>query len=340
MNLFKTKITELLRIEYPIIQAPMNWATDANLVAAVSNAGGLGVLGPNAGNYNPSPDPNVIGERLREQIKLIKTYTKKPFAVNFPIGHGASKVFSDRSVEVAIEESIPVAITATGSPAIYTKKFTDAGILVMHAVSSVKHAMKAQESGVNAVIAEGYGGGGHTGYDQIPTLQLVPQIVDAVEIPVLAAGGISDARGFLSALILGADGVYMGTRFLACKESPVSDRVKAMIVSLSDEGVVSWKTNQGIATAIKNKFTDKVIDMLSSGKSDEEVEEYSVKKYDFGGITNNRRVGGLRYGDTEFGEIYCGKGAGLIKSVESASDIINGMIKGAKELLGKYCNIS
>lgn len=339
MTLFDTNITDLFHIRFPIIQAPMNWATDAKLVAAVSEAGGLGVLGPNAGASTISTDPTVVGERLRSQIRLIKDTTDKPFGVNFPIGKGASELFSDRSIDVALEEGIPIAITALGSPAIYTKRLQDKGITVVHAVSSTRHARKAEESGVNAVVAEGFGGGGHTGYDQTPTMQLIPQVVNAVKIPVIAGGGIADARGMLAALFLGAGAVYMGTRFLASEESPVSYKVKEKIVSARDDDITSFRTNAGIVTGIRNKFTDSVLEMLSSGKTDEEVFNYTEREYRLGEITN-RRIGGLKFGDTEQGEISCGRGAGIISSIEPAGEIIERMMREALATFNDSCKNS
>lgn len=333
--MFETNITRLFNIRHPIIQAPMNWATDSRLVSAVSNAGGLGVLGPNAGANVISADPKVVGDRLRAQIRLVRESTSKPFAVNFPIGRGASEVFSDASIEVAIDEEIPIAITALGSPAIYTKRLLGAGITVVHAVSSVKHALKAEENGVNAVIAEGYGGGGHTGYDQTPTMQLVPQITDHVDIPVIAGGGIVDARGLLAALFLGAGGVYMGTRFMASDECPINFKIKERIVIAKDNDIVSYRTNAGIATGIRNRFTDMVNEMLLKGKTDEDVFNYSEREYRFGEITN-RRIGGLKSGDLEFGEVSCGKGAGGITTIKPAGDIVSDIMRDASLLLNNF----
>jgi NAD(P)H-dependent flavin oxidoreductase YrpB (nitropropane dioxygenase family) len=162
-----TPLCRRLGIEWPIVQAPMNWATDARLVAAVSNAGGLGVLGPNAGDEPASADPKQMGERLRRQIQAIRAASTKPFAVNVPIGRGGNRVFSDRSIEVLIDEGIRIAIIVTGSPEVYTARLKDAGVFVIHAVASVKHAQKAEGCGVDAVVAEGFDAGGHSGFDEI-----------------------------------------------------------------------------------------------------------------------------------------------------------------------------
>lgn len=330
--LLDTEITRLFDIEFPLIQAPMNWITNANLVAAVSNAGGLGVLGPNAGIGRPIKDPNLSGDLLRKQISLIRSLTKKPFGVNVSIGNGPFRAFSDKYVDVIIQEKVPIAVSVSGDPGIYTKTLIEGGVTVVHAVSSVKHAIKAEKSGADAVVAEGYGAGGHSGYNMTPTMSLVPMVVDAVKIPVIAAGGIADARGFLAAIFLGAQGAYMGTRFMASNECSVNDRVKSSIVNSKDDGIVSWRTDEGVATALRDRFTDKIYEMISDGKSSEEIHDFTFKEYSFGG-TSNRRIGGLLEGDTEWGDIYCGKGAGLIKSVMPAGEIVKYIRKESEELL-------
>lgn len=330
--MFHTRLVQMLGIRYPIVQAPMNWATHAELVAAVSNAGGLGTLGPNAGKDRSIADPKKSAEHMRRQIRRIRELTDCPFAVNFPIGKGEARKYSDYCVETAIEEQIPVAITSTGSPEIYTRKLKDAGITVIHAVANTYHAQKAEACGVDMVVATGFDAGGHSGFDQIPTMVLVPSVVQAVNIPVIAAGGIVDARGFLAAFALGAEGVYMGTRFLASIESPVHERVKQMIVSAGDNATLSWGRTLEVARSLKNKFTETYQQLELSGATREELQAF-IRSYDRYGPGVSRTAGGLRWGDVEEGEVFCGAGVGLIKRIMSAAEIVHSIMTEAEELL-------
>ncbi len=315
-----TELCRRLGLAAPIIQAPMNWATDARLVAAVSAAGGMGTLGPNAGRETatPSPDPAVTGERLRREIREVRRLTPKPFAVNFPIGHGPARVFSDRAVEVAIEEGISVAIVVMGSPEVYTETLRKAGIFVIHAVGSAKHARKAEQHGCDAVVAEGFEAGGHSGFDELPMSVLVPQVVDAVRIPVIAAGGIVDGRGLVMAMSTGAGAAYMGTRFMAATESPIHEAVKQAIVGAEDSSTMSWGRRIGVARTLRNAFTLRFREMELGGASAAELNAF-IGAYE---AVGGRRVGGLRSGDLEQGEVYMGAGAGMIREVLSCADII------------------
>jgi NAD(P)H-dependent flavin oxidoreductase YrpB (nitropropane dioxygenase family) len=235
----KTRITKMLGIKYPIILAPMAWITDADLAAAVSNAGGLGTIGPNAGFKTVTTDVEETGERLREQIRKYREMSDKPFAVNFVVGVvGWDRDYSDKCVQVGIEERVPVAIVSQGSPLVYTQRLKEAGMKVIQVCSIVKHVKKAEEAGVDAVVCSGTEGGGHSGFDQVTTLCLVPQAADAVSIPVIAGGGIVDARGLMGALALGADGVYMGTRFMVTQECPAHPNVKDLVLETIDTGTI------------------------------------------------------------------------------------------------------
>lgn len=316
-----TELCRRLGIEAPIIQAPMNWATDACLVAAVSAAGGLGTLGPNAGREVAvaSADPAVTGDRLRREIRGVRRLTSKPFAVNFPIGHGANRIFSDRAVEVAIEEGIAIAIIVMGSPEVYTDRLKKAGVFVIHAVGSAKHAKKAESHGCDAVVAEGFEAGGHSGFDELPMSVLVPQVVDAVRIPVIAAGGITDGRGLVMALATGAGAAYMGTRFLATIESPIHRSVKEALVAADDSATVSWGRRTGIARTLRNAFTDRFREMELSGAT---AVELNALIADYKTMPGGRRVGGLRGGDLEQGEVYAGAGAGMIRDVLTCAEVI------------------
>ena len=333
-----TPLCQTLGIRAPIIQAPMNWATDACLVAAVSQAGGLGTLGPNAGREVslPSQDPSVTGERLRREIQEIRRRTSRPFAVNFPIGHGPNRIFSDRAVEVGIEEEIGIAIVVMGSPEVYTEKLKKAGIFVIHAVGSVKHALKAQQYGCDAVVAEGFDAGGHSGFDELPMGVLVPQIVDAVDIPVIAAGGITDGRGLVMALATGAQAAYMGTRFLATVEAPIHPAVKQAIVDAGDTATASWGRSTGIARTLKNNFTRRFREMELAGVSAAELNAFIA---DYDRVPGGRRVGGLRGGDLEDGEVYLGAGAGMIDEVLTCAEVIERVTSQARQVQARIRDV-
>ena len=325
-----TPLCRTLGIAVPIIQAPMNWATDSRLVAAVSNAGGLGVLGPNAGGEPASTDPNVVGERLRRQIVATRQATRKPFAVNVPIGRGAARAFSDRSIEVLIEEEVAIAIIVMGSPDVYTERLKKAGVYVIQAVAAVKHARKAESCGVNAVVAEGFEAGGHSGFDQIPTSTLVPMIVEACNIPVIAAGAIVDGTGVVGALARGAQAAYMGTRFMATVECPIHDDVKNAIVAAGDAATISWGHKTGIARTLKNRFTDQYNEREFAGASPQELHAFIG---DYAKMPGGRRVAALRGGDLEDGEVYVGAGAGLIRDVVTCAEVIERTMREARATL-------
>jgi len=317
------RLCELLGIQYPIVQAPMNWITGADLAAAVSNAGGLGTIGPNAGASTVTTDVAETGERLRRQIQKVKSLTDKPFAVNFPIGmEGIEQVeggrkFSQRCVEVALEEGIPVAITSVGPPNVYTGMFKDAGVKVLHAVSTAGHAKKAQEKGVDAVICEGYEGGGHKATTEMTTMTLIPMAADMVNIPVIAAGGIADARGLVAALALGADGVYVGTRFIATHECAAHPKVKEAVIMGSGVCTVSVKKWIVAARDLKNTFTQKFTEMQEGGAPMEEILQF---------METHTMYQALVQGDTDEGELPCGQNAGIIHGLKHASEVVEGMV--------------
>jgi len=314
----KTRVCHLLGIEYPIIQGGMTWVANAELAAAVSNAGGLGLISPNAGM---APDGNPV-ENLRNQIKKAKSLTDKPFGVNFPLQDPTIK----EQIDVAIEEKIPVVTTSAGNPATYTSYLKEAGIKVLHLVASVRHAQGAERRGVDAVIAEGYEAGGHNGFDELPTFVMVPQVVDAVEIPVIAAGGIADARGFIAALALGAEGVQMGTRFLATHECIAHQTVKEGVVAAIDTGTVISGRKLGPTRGLKNELTDKILEMESGGASSEELQSF---------IGPGRARLGKLAGDLVDGEAYCGAVAGMITELVSAGEVVRSIVEGSDAILAK-----
>lgn len=311
--MINNRICELLGIRYPVIQAPMNWVSGAALAAAVSNAGGLGTLGPNAGADEITEDVQLTGERLREQIKKVRSLTGRPFAVNIPIGVGDGLKYSQKCVEVVIEEAVPVVITSVGGPNVYTKSLRDAGIKVLHAISTSKHAKKAEEAGVDAVICEGFEAGGHKGFTELTTMVLTPMVADAVKIPVIAGGGIGDARGVLAALALGADAVYLGTRFMVTKESESHRQVKEAIVRAEDVCTVSVPKDFMVARDLQNTFTRTYLEMKKSGAPDSDLKAY---------LNEHSQYPGQHLGDADNSEICCGQVAGLINDVPSAADII------------------
>ncbi|MCP4574688.1 MAG: enoyl-[acyl-carrier-protein] reductase FabK [Deltaproteobacteria bacterium] len=323
------RLCELLDIRYPIVQAPMNWITGADLAAAVSNAGGLGTLGPNAGARTVTADVGETGERLRRQIQKVKSLTDKPFAVNFPIGmegmegEGGRK-FSQRCVEVALEEGIPVAITSVGAPNVYTNVLKDAGIKVLHAVSTAGHAKKAEEKGVDAVICEGYEGGGHKATTELTTMTMIPMAAEMVKIPVIAAGGIADARGMVAAFALGADGVYVGTRFIATHECDAHPKVKEAVIMGSDVCTVSVKKWIVAARDLKNAFTQKFTEMQEGGAPMEEILQF---------MQTHTMYNALVEGDTDEGELPCGQNAGIIHGLKHAAEVIENMVAEASQVM-------
>jgi len=322
------RLCSLLGIRYPIIQAPMNWISGAELAAAVSNAGGLGTIGPNAGAKTITTNVEETAERLRLQIRKVKGITQAPFAVNFPIGFKGQedeggRAFSKRCVEVALEEGIPVAITSVGGPDVYTQRFKSAGVRVLHAVSTAKHAQKAEEVGVDGVICEGYEGGGHKATTGLTTFVLVPMAADVVRIPVIAAGGIADARGIVAALALGAAGVYVGTRFLATVECDAHPKVKEAVLKSDDTGTVCVNKGMVDGRDLKNNFTAKFLQMREAGRIGEALEL----------VNSQLMYQGLVLGDTTESEVPCGEDAGMINSILGAKEVVDNMIKGIPAIM-------
>jgi NAD(P)H-dependent flavin oxidoreductase YrpB (nitropropane dioxygenase family) len=317
------RLCELLGIRYPIVQAPMNWVSGAELAAAVSNAGGLGTLGPNSGAKDVTTDVAETGERLRDQIRKVKARTTKPFAVNIAVGVGEQRRYSQRCVEVAIEEGIAVAIVSVGSPDVYTKVLKEAGIKVLHAVSTDAHAKKAEAVGVDGVICEGWEAGGHKGFTELTTMTLIPMVADAVQIPIVAGGGIGDARGALAALVLGADGIYMGTRFMVTRESECHPLSKEAVVKAEGACTVSLHKDMMVARDLRNSFTQKYLELRAAGASQQELSAY----------LKDAQYRAQVLGDYDGAELCCGQVAGLIKSVVSAGEVIESIANGLPSAL-------
>ena len=312
----KTRLCDLLGIEYPIIQGGMTWIANAELAAAVSSAGGLGLISPNAG----APLAAGMKENLRDQIRKAKALTDKPFGVNIPLAGPAVREWMD----VAIEEGVRVVVGAAGNPRTHTQYLKDAGVTVLHVIASVRHGQGAEAAGVDAVIAEGYEAGGHNGFDELTTFTLVPQVVDAVKIPVVAAGGIADARGFVAALALGADVVQMGTRFIATQECIAHPNFKEAVLKVNDTGTVISGRKLGPTRGIKNKLTEQVLEMEARGASAEELQQFLGPA--------RARVGQLE-GDLENGEGYCGSIAGVIGEIISAGEVVRRIVEGSAQVI-------
>ena len=312
----KTRICHLLGIEYPIIQGAMAWVAGAELAAAVSNAGGLGVISPNAGKAL-----NVDWvENLHSQIRKASSLTDKPFGVNLPLPVARVKEL----IDVVIQQRVSLVVTSMGDPVSYTYYLKDAGIKVLHVVASVKHATRAEACGVDAVIAEGCEAGGHSGFDELSTFVLVPQVADAVKIPVVAAGGIADARGFIAALALGAEGVQMGTRFFASQECIAHQKAKEAVVKASDTDTVITCRKLGPRRTLRNELTARLTEMESAGASAHDIEAF---------LGTGRARQGEIDGDLVDGEVYCGAIAGMITEVVSAGEIVQSIIRDSEVVM-------
>ncbi|MBI2957790.1 MAG: nitronate monooxygenase [Chloroflexi bacterium] len=323
----KTRVCELLSIRYPIIQAPLVWISGAELVAAVSAAGGLGVLGPNAGATTSTSDPAETGERLRRQIKKVRSLTDKPFGVNINVSSTRAPALSDAGIRVILEEGVKVAALVGDEPERYARKLKDAGVTVLLRAQpvNVEAARKAEQAGVDILAAVGFEGGGHSGADRLPNSVLIPQIVDAVGIPVVAGGGISDGRGVVSALALGAEGVYLGTLFIATNECPAHQVFKQAIVNATDTATETWSTSTGVARALRSPVADQCVQMELSGKPARDRENL---------YRPGMRTGPME-GSWETGTFLCGAGAGLIREVKSAGAVVRDIVDEADGLLSR-----
>jgi enoyl-[acyl-carrier protein] reductase II len=255
---------------------------------------------------------------MRDQIRKVRGLTEAPFAVNIVAGFGEDLKYSKKVVEVVIEEAAPVAIVSVGKPDTYTGILKEAGIKVLHAISTARHGKKAEEVGVDAVICEGFEAGGHKGFTELTTLILTPMVVDAVSVPVITGGGIGDARGILAALVLGADGIYMGTRFMVTRESESHTRVKEAIVKGQDVCTISVPKDRMLARDLANNFTREYMQMKLAGASPEELNNY---------LKQHSQYQAQQLGQADNGEICCGQVAGLITEVQSAGEVMNDVME-------------
>jgi NAD(P)H-dependent flavin oxidoreductase YrpB (nitropropane dioxygenase family) len=303
----------------------MNWVCGAELVAAVSAAGGLGTLGPNAGASTIEADIEITAERLRSQIRKVRTLTKQPFAVNLNIGPEGRRQYSARNLEIVIEEQVPVVVSSVGPPTIYTDRLKAAGIKVLHAISTPTHAKKAEDVGVDAVICEGFEAGGHKGTTELTSFVLIPMVADAVQIPVIAGGGIADARGVIAAMVLGADGIYMGTRFMATRESSSHSNVKEAVAQSGEVSTVTIDKGVMLGRVLRNQFAEDFVNLKAKGGSAEQLEM----------LTRRGQYQAQVLGDAKSAEICCGQVAALIDSVPSAGEVIQNIMAEIPSYLAK-----
>lgn len=297
------RITELFGIQYPVIAGGMVWCSGWRLAAAVSNAGGLGLLG--AGSMHP--------ETLIEHIDKMNAATDKPWGINIPLMYPEI----ERLIEIIIEKGVKIVFTSAGSPKKYTARFHEAGIKVAHVVSSSKFAKKCEEAGVDAVVAEGFEAGGHNGREETTTLVLIPQVRDAISLPLIAAGGIGSGKAMLAAMALGAEGVQIGTLFAVSEESSASDAFKKLCVDLGEDGTMLALKKISPTRLIKNELFAKIAEAENRGAEADELREL------LGRAASKR---GIFEGDLENGELEIGQIASTIKEVKPVAQIMHELI--------------
>lgn len=300
----KNRITELFNIEYPIIQAGMIWCSGWELAATVSNAGGLGIIG--SGSMYPTI--------LEEHVIKCKQATNKPFAVNIPMLYPDI----DKHIETIIKYEVPIVFTSAGNPKTWTKKLQEHGIKVVHVVSSVKFALKAQEAGVDAVVCEGFEAGGHNGRDETTTMCLIPMVKNAVSIPVIAAGGIATGRGMLAAMVLGADAVQIGSRFVATVESSAHVNFKDYVVNAAEGDTMLTLKELTPVRLLKNEFYTKVENAYKACATTDTLSEL---------LGRGRAKKGMFEGDIIEGELEIGQISGLITQINSATEVIKEIVE-------------
>lgn len=300
----ENRITKLFNIKYPLIQAGMIWNSGWRLASAVSNAGGLGLLG--AGSMYP--------DVLREHIVKCKKATSKPFGVNVPMLYPNI----EEIINIIIEEKVPIVFTSAGNPKTHTARLKEHGITVVHVVSSVKFALKAQAAGVDAVVAEGFEAGGHNGREETTTFTLIPMVKEQLEVPLIAAGGIANGKGMLAAMILGADGVQIGSRFVASEESSSHHAFKQLVVDAKEGDTLLTLKELAPVRMLKNKFFNELMELYATNPSKEQLIEL---------LGRARAKRGMFEGDLEDGELEIGQIAGLIHDIKPAAHIVNEIIE-------------
>lgn len=304
MSAFSNRITRLFNISYPIIQAGMVWASGWRLASAVSNAGGLGLIG--SGSMYP--------DTLREHIRKCKAATSRTFGVNIPLLYPEI----EKHIQVIIEEQIPVVFTSAGNPATWTGKLKEKGILVVHVVSSSKFALKAAAAGCDAIVAEGFEAGGHNGKEETTSMVLIPAVCDVVTIPVIAAGGIATGRQMLAAMVLGAEGVQVGSRFVASEEASSHPDFKNAVIRASEGDTMLLMKKLVPVRLLKNNFFEQVQQAEDGGADREALREL---------LGNRRAKRGMFEGELQEGELEIGQVSALIRDILPAAGIVNNMIR-------------
>lgn len=300
----KNKITKLFNIEYPVVQGGMIWVSGWKLASAVSNAGGLGLLG--SGSMYP--------EVLREHIQKCKKATDKPFGVNVPMLYPQI----EEIMNIIVEEGVKIVFTSAGNPKTWTSFLKEKGITVVHVVSSVKFAQKAEAAGVDAVVCEGFEAGGHNGREETTTFTLIPMVKENVNIPVIAAGGIGNGRGMLAAMVLGADGVQIGSRFAATIESSAHDKFKQVIVDVKDGDTQLTLKELAPVRLVKNHFYNQVQELYQQNPTVEQIKEL---------LGRARAKKGMFEGDLDNGELEIGQVAGIINEIKPAKQVLEEIIQ-------------
>jgi len=303
------RITQLFNIKYPIVQGGMVWVSGWKLASAVSNAGGLGLIG--AGSMYP--------EVLREHIQKCKRATDKPFGVNVPMLYPEI----EKIMDIIIEEGVKIVFTSAGNPKTWTSSLKDKGITVVHVVSSVKFALKAESAGVDAVVCEGFEAGGHNGREETTTFTLIPMVKEHLSIPVIAAGGIATGRGMLAALVLGADGIQIGSRFAATEESSAHKNFKNIIIDTKDGDTHLTLKELAPVRLIKNKFYNEVQELYKKKPTKEEIQRLLGKA---------RAKKGMFEGDLDEGELEIGQIAGLIHEIKPVKAVLDEIIEELNEV--------
>ncbi len=313
MNLTENKITSLFAIKYPIIQGGMVWCSGWKLASAVSNAGGLGLIG--SGSMRP--------ELLREHIQKCKKATDKPFGVNLPLIYPAI----EDHIAVLIEEGVKIVFTSAGNPKKFTPLLKEHHITVVHIVSSSKFALKAQEAGVDAIVAEGFEAGGHNGREETTTFCLIPEVANKVTIPVLAAGGVGTGRAIVASFALGADGVQIGSLFATSKESSAHINFKKLITATSEGGTLLSLKKLIPVRLLKNEFQQQVFEKENQGANDDELRELLGK---------GRAKKGILEGDLVNGELEIGQVASQIKEIQSVATIMARLVTETEKVLAEF----
>lgn len=323
----KTRVTEMLNIKYPIISGAMQWLSRAELVGAVSEAGGLGIL---ASAHFSS------GKELRDEIRKTRQITKKPFGVNINLFPAIRPIPNEEFIEALIDEGVKVVETSgVRSPEEYVDRFHKAGITLIHKVAGVRYAKKAEKVGADIVTIVGFENGGALGMDDVTTLILVPRAVDELKVPVIAGGGIGDGRGLAAALALGAEGIIMGTAFMATKECPLHENVKKWMVNAKEtDTVVILRSIRNTHRAARNKPAETVADMEAKGASFEEMLKI---------IGGERALKTFEEGNMDTGLAFCGQCVGLIDKVVTVKELLDGMVAEAQKVtrtMGKELSLS